>query len=176
MQRCPLSSACFRQGKCAGIKVESSERAPAISSLFLLAPVQTAGNHQMKNQPEIVVEAKSDALANAAEAGHGTPLNGLNWRIGGTQKSGSADFKVFQHAAQDTLLQRFHVNDNVWKFRHLCRFAPNLRRSAGIQACCRNPERSEGPAFDLSAPHCIPTGITFLPTPAQSSLPLDQAC
>src|SRR5579864_4144409 len=33
--------------------------------------------------------------------------------------------------ADHTLLQRFHVHDNVWKFRHPCRFAPNRFELSG---------------------------------------------
>src|ERR1700730_18493081 len=92
--------------------------------------METAGDNKVEDEPEIVVETERDALAYSAERGNGVALNGIERRIGGAKERRPADLKVFQDVADDALLQRFHVNDDVWKFRHkgpiiFCRFAPN---------------------------------------------------
>ena len=43
-------------------------------------------------------------------------LDRIDRRIGGAKQRRAADLKAFQNVADDALLQRFHVNDNVWKF------------------------------------------------------------
>ena len=131
VQRCALARAGFSKGERAVVKVKGGKGAAAIGSFLLLAPVQTAGNHEMKDQPEIVVKAEGNALAHAAQRSHVVALNRIDRRIGGAKKRRAADFKIFQHVADDALLQRFHVNDNVWKFRHPCRFAPNRLQRLG---------------------------------------------
>ena len=69
VQRCAFARAGFSKGERAVVEVKCGKGAAAVGSLFLLAPVQTARDHEMKDQPEIVVEAKSNALAHAAQGG-----------------------------------------------------------------------------------------------------------
>src|SRR5579871_5969066 len=118
MQRCTLACASFSERKSAVVKIKGSESASTIGGLALLAPVQAASDHEMEDQPEIVVETKSNALADAAQAGNFAALNGLNGRICSAEKRWAANVKVFQSMAEHTLLQRFNVNNDVRKFWH----------------------------------------------------------
>ena len=75
----------------------------------------------MKDQPEIVVEAESNALAYAAQSVDAVALDGIDRRIGSAKQRRAADLKAFQNVTYYTLLQRFNVNDDVWKFgQRLC--------------------------------------------------------
>src|SRR5450432_2460586 len=118
MQRRPFPCTGFRQGERAGIEAEGCECASAIGGLSLLAPVQAAGDHQMEDEPAIVVEAEGDTLAHTAQAGHGAPLNRFDGRVGGAQERRPANLSILEHVAEDALRKRFHVNDDVRKFRH----------------------------------------------------------
>src|SRR4030081_2210992 len=131
MQRCAFTRSRFGEGERSGIEIKGGEGAAAIGSFLLLAPVKASGNHQVKDQPEIVVEAEGDALAHAAQRSHFVALNRIDRRIGGAEKRWTANLKIFQNMADHALLQRFHVNDNVWKFWH--GFMPSAKNACSAR-------------------------------------------
>ncbi len=68
------------EGEGAGGEVESEERLAAGELGLRRTPVETAGDHEMKDEPEVAgvrggIEANSDALADAAEGSDGAAFD-----------------------------------------------------------------------------------------------------
>src|SRR6185312_5838849 len=70
VQRCALARAGFSKSERTVVEVERGECTATISSFLFLAPVHASGNHEMKDQPEIVVKTASNALAHASQGNH----------------------------------------------------------------------------------------------------------
>src|SRR5579871_4799681 len=83
-KRGTLARACFGDGQGAGIEVEGTQGAPSIGGGAALLPVQTPGNHQVEDQPEIVVEADGNPFTDAPQTNDVAAMGGCQRRIGGT--------------------------------------------------------------------------------------------
>src|SRR5262249_4503203 len=101
MQRCSFSCACFSQRERAMIEVEGSERSPAVWDYAFLAPVQPPGDHQMQDQPEVIVKSDGDSLPNAAQAGDAMFENCCQRRIGRAQQGWSRRQDLLKDVAEN---------------------------------------------------------------------------
>src|ERR1700757_2621962 len=101
MQRRALTCAGFSKRKSAIIKVESRQRTATVGGLAFLAPMQTACDHQVEDQPEVVIKTECNAFADAAQGRDFMALNGFNGRISGAEKRRPTNIGLLQHVADD---------------------------------------------------------------------------
>src|ERR1051326_5555244 len=118
MERGALARAGFSECERAAREGESCEGAGAVRHNAPLAPVQPPGDHEMDDEPEIVVETNGDALADAAKRGHAMSKNRRQRRVRGAQKRWPGREDLFEHLAEDAALQSFNVNDDIGQFGH----------------------------------------------------------
>jgi hypothetical protein len=74
-------------------KVEGGKIVAAAEFGSERAPVQTAGDHEVQDEPMAVVEFDGDALADAAQGTYGVVFELFEWRLDGAQeeRAGYAD-------------------------------------------------------------------------------------
>ena len=82
-----------------------------------VAPAQPAGDHQVNDQEEVVVEHEHDALADAAHAADDLAVSGVERRIDGAQDERAEEPDPLEAPADDVRGQRFDVDDDVGQFR-----------------------------------------------------------
>src|SRR5579863_2936634 len=70
VERRPALLAGLSQRERAAIEFEVGERRATSAARIDIEPVQPSGDHQMKDQPMIALEADRDALAETREPGH----------------------------------------------------------------------------------------------------------
>ena len=80
--------------------------------------MEAAGDHEMEDEPEIVVEAESDALADATEFADGVAFGGGNGRVGGAEEEWATDADVLETLADDAGFQCGEVSGDVGEFGH----------------------------------------------------------
>jgi hypothetical protein len=80
--------------------------------------VEAASNHQVQNEPKIVFEADADALSQAAQTQDLFPDGAGEGRGRGAQKKRADDADAFERLAENALLERFDVDDDVGQFGH----------------------------------------------------------
>ncbi len=83
-----------------------------------LAPVQAAGNHQMHDEPEIVLQADTDAFAHPAQAPDLFAFRFANRRSGGAQEERTGNAYALECLSDDARLQRVEIKHDVGQFRH----------------------------------------------------------
>jgi len=81
--------ACFGEDERAVGKVEGSEIIAAAEFGSERAPVQTAGDHEVQDEPMAVVEFDGDAFANAAQGKHDMAFELFERRLDGAQEEGA---------------------------------------------------------------------------------------
>jgi len=74
-------------------KVERGEVVAAAEFGSEGAPVKATGDHEVKDEPEAVVEFEDDALADAVERANGVPFDRFHGGLDGTEeeRAGNAD-------------------------------------------------------------------------------------
>ena len=108
----------FGPEKRAAGKIESGESTRRRNLDSTRAPVKTAGDHQMENEPEVVFEADADAFAESAEVDDSFPIRaGERWGCGAEQKRAD-DADSVEGLAEDAAFEGFDVNSDVGEFRH----------------------------------------------------------
>jgi len=110
-------------------EIESGQatRRRDLGATFL--PVESAGDHQVEDQPEVIVEAYADAFAEAAEMANRFAFRASERRVRGAQQKWAGDAYSFEALPENALLERFEVNDDVGKLGHLVDRAGTLRLS-----------------------------------------------
>jgi hypothetical protein len=63
--------------------------------------VEAAGDHEVEDEEEVVVETEDDALADAAEGADGLAFDGGDWWDGGAEEKGGGDAEVFEGMVED---------------------------------------------------------------------------
>ena len=91
MERGAALGAGFGEGERAVGEVECGEVVAAVEGgagllRVEVAPVETAGDHEVEDEEEVVVETEDNALADAAEGANGMAFDGGDGRDGGAQK------------------------------------------------------------------------------------------
>ena len=102
----------------AGRKIETGESARRRDLDSKGAPVKTAGDHEMENEPEVVLEADTDAFAEAAEVDDSFPKGAGERRSYGSEEKRADDADSVDGLAENARFERFDVNDDVGEFRH----------------------------------------------------------
>ena len=106
MQRRAALGAGLGEDKRAAGEVEGSEHLPAAQLCAGGPPVQATGNHQVQNEPDIVVHADGNAFAHAAQAGDDVAGSRLEGRVDRAQQEDRGEAHLCQRLAKDAGLQR----------------------------------------------------------------------
>jgi hypothetical protein len=80
--------------------------------------MKPTGDHQMKYQPQIVVETDGDAFANAPQLTDGVALHTLERRLHRAQEKRTCQPDAFEWLTDNALLQRTYVGNDIWQLRH----------------------------------------------------------
>ena len=100
-------------------------------------PVEAAGDHEVQDKPEIVVDADGDAFADAANSADGLSFGGGDGRTARAQQKGAVDADVLEALAEDARLERGDVGGDVGQFRHGYQIAwlwrGNLQASVSVE-------------------------------------------
>src|SRR5207249_134961 len=80
MERCPLLRARLGQDKDSASEIERGERGPARNLRPRRPPAEPAGDHQVQDEKEILLELEDDPLAHPPQAEHLLSLGLANRR------------------------------------------------------------------------------------------------
>src|SRR2546423_7617239 len=80
--------------------------------------MESASDHQVKDEPVLVIHADGDSFTEAAESADGFAVDPLDRRHGGAQQEWVADADLFQSLSENPLLKRFDVDGDVRQFGH----------------------------------------------------------
>ena len=91
--------------------------------------MKAAGDHEMEDEPEIALEADTDAFPQSAKAHDSLAESGVKRRTRSTQEKRADDADGLKSLTEDALFECFEVNDDVWQLRHaVSRFEGQPRR------------------------------------------------
>ena len=76
-------------------------------------PVQPAGDHQMQDEPELVVEPDGDPLSQATDLADLLAEGGFQRRVEGSKQEGAAYSHVTERLTDDPPLERLNVDRDV---------------------------------------------------------------
>ena len=85
--------------------------------------MQAAGDHQVKNEPQIVFQTNRDALADTLQLAHFTPFDAGDGRIYSAQQERACQPHMFERLTDNARLQRGDVSGNVGEIRHRLQIA-----------------------------------------------------
>lgn len=80
--------------------------------------MQAAGDHQVKNEPDIAFQADGDAFADAAEFADDEAMGIGEWRLGGAEKKRGGDSNADERLREDAGFKCGEVGGDVGEFRH----------------------------------------------------------
>src|SRR5438270_4434478 len=118
MERCSFSCTSLSNGERAVIEIESCERPPAVRDNAVFVPVQPPGNHQMQDQPEIIVKPDGDSFPDAAQAGDAMVEDCFQRWVGGAQQRRPRGMDLLKDVAENPAFQRLNINNNVRQLGH----------------------------------------------------------
>jgi hypothetical protein len=118
MERSAALGAGFREDERTGGEIEGGEGVASGEFGLGRAPVETAGDHEVKNQPEIAFNTDGDALADAAEGADGFAFNAGEGRIDGAEKEDGAEAHTVEGLGEDEGFESGDVGGDVGEFRH----------------------------------------------------------
>jgi hypothetical protein len=99
-------------------KIESGQHLTTGQFCFGGSPVQTAGDHKMKNQPQTALDPDRNAFADSPKLLNGASFNVCQWRLGGSQQESARQTHAFERLTDYAGFKRANVGDNIWQFRH----------------------------------------------------------
>ena len=118
MEGCAAFGASLSELQGAGGEVEGGEGIAAGEFGCGGAPVEAAGNHEVKHEPDVVFEAQGDALADAAEAGDALAFSLADGRIHGAEKEEALDADGLEGLAEHAGLKGGEIGRDVGEFGH----------------------------------------------------------
>jgi hypothetical protein len=94
-----------------------------------LSPAQTAGDHQVQDEKQIVVsrrgvKGENDAFADAADGPHRATVDRVDGRIDGAEQEGAEKIQTLEALAGDVPRQRLDVDNDVRQLRQSIFFEP----------------------------------------------------
>ena len=118
MKRSALLRTSFGPEKRASGKIKGSEAPRRRNFDTAGAPVQAAGNHQVQDEPKVILEADANALSEAAQTQDLFSDGAVERRGRCPQEKRAGDADAFKRLAANALLEGFNVNDDVGQFGH----------------------------------------------------------
>jgi hypothetical protein len=80
--------------------------------------VQAARNHQVQNEPQVVLDTNTDPFAKPSQPGYLPALHTGDWRHGGAQQKRTRESDPLYGSALNSLLESLNVDGDVGQFRH----------------------------------------------------------
>ena len=114
----PALRAGLGQDQGPGGEVQGAEADPPGRSGARRPPVKPARDHQVDDREALALERDGDALAQAAEADHRPPGQGLGRGLDGAQHEGAQQTDALQAGAADARVQRLDVDGDVGQLGH----------------------------------------------------------
>ena len=118
VERRPLLRAELGERQRAFRKIERGQRIAAAELGGRLFPVQAPVDHQVQDEPQVVLEAERDALAEAAQPADVFASERAERGLGRAQQEWAGQAHARKRLIQDAPLQRFDVQDDVGQLRH----------------------------------------------------------
>ena len=113
MERGSAFGACFGEDEGPVGEVEGGEVIAASEFCAEGAPVEAAGDHEVQDEPDAVVELEDDAFADAMERADGVALDFFDARLDGAEEERTGDADVGEGLADDARLQSGEVGRDV---------------------------------------------------------------
>jgi len=82
-------------------KIEGGEIVAAAEFGAERTPVEAAGDHEMEDEPDAVIELEDDAFADAVQRAHGVAFYVFDARLYGAEKEGAGDAELGEGLAND---------------------------------------------------------------------------
>jgi hypothetical protein len=76
--------------------------------------VQTAGNHQVKDQPKIFIDSNRDALADASQFPHDVTFHTSEGWLRSAKQKCARQAHVVEWLTDNTWFQRADIGGNIW--------------------------------------------------------------
>jgi hypothetical protein len=108
----------FGEDQRTGGEIESGEVVAAREAGLRWAPVQTASDHEMEDQPEIAVQADGNALADAAKLANVAAVCGAKRRFDRTQQKRATQAHARERLPEDAWFESIYVGSNIRKLGH----------------------------------------------------------
>jgi hypothetical protein len=83
--------------------------------------MQSAGNHQMQDQPEILFEADTNPFPEPPQVQNALANRTADWWHRGALQEWADDAHRFEPLPKNALFESFNVDDDIWQFRHAYR-------------------------------------------------------
>lgn len=80
--------------------------------------MEAPGDHEVQDEPEVVVETDGDSLADSAQFPDGLAFDAAQWWVDTAQQKGAGEAHMFEWLAEDPLFEGFDVDDDVGQFGH----------------------------------------------------------
>ena len=109
-------------------EVERGERMAPGELRVRLLPVQAAVDHEVQDEPEVVVQAERDALAEPAQAADVPAVRRGERRVHGAQEERAGQAHALERLVQDASLQRLDVEGDVGQLGHAANCRMRARR------------------------------------------------
>ena len=113
MKRGPALGTRFGEDKGAIGEVKGSEVVAAAEFRSEGTPVEAAGDHEVQDKPDAVVELEDDAFADAMERADGVALDVLDAWLDGAEEEWAGDAEVDEGLAEDAWLQCGEIGRDV---------------------------------------------------------------
>src|SRR5579864_707156 len=124
MNRRSLFGSRFREGENARGEVKGGQRRVLAANLDAARlwpsrfPMQPAGDHQVQDEIQVIIETPDDALSQPEHVVYSSAVQLAQGRLVRSQKKWAADFRLLQHLSPNPRPQPFDVDRNVGKLRH----------------------------------------------------------
>jgi hypothetical protein len=85
--------------------------------------MQTAGNHQVKDQPKVFVDSDGDALTDASQFPHDVTFHAGKGRLRSSEQKRARHPHVLKRLADNARFQGAYIGGDVRQFRHAYKLA-----------------------------------------------------
>ena len=114
----PSLSACFGQHEGAVLKIERCETQATGKFCAGFQPSKSPSDHQVNDNPQIVVETNRDAFSNSSNVADSLALDFIDRRLNRPNDKRVADAKLVERAASYVRRDCLDVDRDIGQFRH----------------------------------------------------------
>src|SRR5687768_11470942 len=115
----------LRERERSGWEVECRERYPPKELSAARPPAQTAGDHEMNHEIQIVLEREHDSLAKAIERAYTFAFDLYERRLDRSKHKGAENPRVLYALTDHPWCQRLEIGENVGHLGHVRRAMRN---------------------------------------------------
>src|SRR5687768_8554544 len=116
-RRLPLGSR-FGQNQTAVLEIDGQQANFAGNRRLRRAPPETASDHEMEDQKDVVFELENDALAEPAQRCDGMTRNTRERRVDRTKQERARKTDPTDAMAENARVQRVQIESDIRKLRH----------------------------------------------------------